>query len=61
MVETVDHSEENLGKVRERTEKVDDKFRSTVVGYDKVFKRRKIHLEQIYEQNFDFRGIFLNL
>lgn len=38
-VETVDINEENLGKAWERTEKGDVKFRFTLVGYDKFFKK----------------------
>lgn len=38
-VETVDISEENLGKTWERLEAGDCKFRFTMVGYDKCFKK----------------------
>lgn len=37
-VETVDISEENLGKTWQRTEDGDVRFRFTMVGYDKFFK-----------------------
>ncbi|KAJ8140540.1 hypothetical protein OY671_006272 [Metschnikowia pulcherrima] len=37
-VETVDISEENLGKTWKRLEEGDVKFRFTMVGYDKCFK-----------------------
>lgn len=38
-VETVDISEENLGKTWKRAEEGDVKFRFTMVGYDKFFKQ----------------------
>ncbi|EEQ39071.1 putative NADP-dependent alcohol dehydrogenase [Clavispora lusitaniae] len=37
-VETIDISEENLGKAWKRAEEGDVKFRFTMVGYDKFFK-----------------------
>lgn len=39
-VETIDISEENLGKAWERAQKGDVKFRFTMVGYDKFFKNK---------------------
>lgn len=38
-VETVDISEENLGKTWERLEEGDCRYRFTMVGYDKCFKK----------------------
>ncbi|GEQ71118.1 hypothetical protein JCM33374_g4799 [Metschnikowia sp. JCM 33374] len=38
-VETVDISEENLGKTWKRADEGDVKFRFTMVGYDKFFKK----------------------